>query len=960
MKIIISLLLFLLAIPLSASAKDIIVEGYVADAFTQIHIPYVNVVLLRPDSSMVDNALSTNEKNNAQVQSFFSLKVTKEGKYMVRCSHIGYETTYKNIDVQFHQRSSRINIGGILMKAKARKLKEVTVTATRIKMVVKNDTVVYDADAFNLAEGSMLDALVRQLPGAELKDDGRIMVNGKFVQSLLLNGKDFFSGDPKVALENLPSYMINKVKVYDKESDRDRLMGLRTGEKRFVMDVQLKKQYSIGWIANAEGGIGSDNRYMGKLFGLRFTPHSRLSFFGNLNNLNDSRTPGSNGDWTPAAMPDGLLMSKVGGIDYRLEGTNESYIIETSNRVEHKSTDNQTEAAMVTFLPGGNAYSRSFNASSQKSAKYTTNNSGMCRPYGQFLAYNLYLDYSTYKNNSLSRLGNFSDDPSLHTGGNVLDSLFAPAVDARLRKITVNRRWQEALGEGNELNTHATVQSTIRTSKLTRDRLMLEAYAAYSTATNKAFSRYRLDYPADEQQPTDFRNQYNDAPGRNFNYKLNAAYAFNLNDNLSITPFYNYRQTYRSAHNSLYRLDRLPGWDEGGHYPLGALPSTTDELQLSIDEQNSFYSNRHDYRHSTGLEAYAYIKYESGNTFTVNASLPANIEKNQLDYHRNATYYPLSRKTVFVEPNLSLRLLTDKGTRTYWLQYALSSQAPEMTYLLNIRDDSNPLHISVGNPYLENTHTHSFELSYGTYKAKQEQNFKVGMNYWLTQNAIAMGFLYDRKTGVRTTTPANVSGNWGGSAYINFGRALGKSHRWSFSTATHANYNNSVDMVGVEGMEASQRSSVRNLYLTENLRLDYRLGSFQVGAKARGNLTHATSQRADFTTINAADFNYGLTGQVELPWQMQLSTDLTIYSRRGYSIASMNTDELVWNARLAKRCMKGNLTFILDGFDILGNLSNVRQYVNAQGRSEYHYNVIPSYGMLRAVYRLNLQPKNKK
>ena len=129
-----------------------------------------------------------------------------------------------------------------------------------------------------------------------------------------------------------------------------------------------------------------------------------------------------------------------------------------------------------------------------------------------------------------------------------------------------------------------------------------------------------------------------------------------------------------------------------------------------------------------------------------------------------------------------------------------------------------------------------------------------------------------------------------------------------------------------------------------------------------GSLTYqnSTSNRESFETLNVFTYHYGANAQLELPLGLQLSTDLTMYSRRGYSEPSMNTNELVWNARLAKRLMHGNLTLMFDGFDLLGNLSNVRRTINAQGRTETFYNVIPSYGLFHAIYRLNKQPKNKK
>ena len=109
--------------------------------------------------------------------------------------------------------------------AKAHELAEVTVKATKVKMVVAGDTIVYNADAFNLAEGSMLDALISKLPGARLTKDGQIFVNGKYIQSLLVNGREFFSGNPKLALENLPAYTVNKIKVFNKSGAASKLAG---------------------------------------------------------------------------------------------------------------------------------------------------------------------------------------------------------------------------------------------------------------------------------------------------------------------------------------------------------------------------------------------------------------------------------------------------------------------------------------------------------------------------------------------------------------------------------------------------------------------------------------------------------------------------------------------------------------------------------------------------------------
>ena len=179
-------------------------------------------------------------------------------------------------------------------------LQEVTVRASKVQMVWKGDTIQFDATAFNVPEGSMLDELIRRLPGVQLKDNGEIVVNGRRVDYLTLNGKDFFKGDNKVMLDNLPNYTVKSLHVYDKTTELSEYLGHDYEKKEYVMDVRLKKEYRTGILANAEAAVGTNARYLGRGFGLRYTDHSRLTLIGNANNVNESRKPGSNGEWSPS------------------------------------------------------------------------------------------------------------------------------------------------------------------------------------------------------------------------------------------------------------------------------------------------------------------------------------------------------------------------------------------------------------------------------------------------------------------------------------------------------------------------------------------------------------------------------------------------------------------------------------------------------------------------------------
>lgn len=957
-----------LLVSYSLSAKDYKVQGSVVDNTYKQPISGMYVTLLRQDSTTVSACTVIDRKYDNPPQTIFLLPVKEEGRYILCFSMVGYQTTYKDIDVRF-KKSSIINVGRFEIGEQVYKLKETSIVATKIKMVLKGDTIQYNADAFQLAEGSMLDALVSQLPGTELKDNGQIFVNGRYVQELLLNGKKFFQGDPKVALENLPAYMIDKIKTYDKAENMSLLMKRDMGDKIYVMDVHLKKKYSIGWIANADLGGGTEDRYMARLFGLRFTSNSQLAAFANLNNTNDNRQPGRNGNWRPNDTPTGLQTTQIGGLSCHLEKVGKSRItLNTNNKVEHYNSNNVTNTNNVTFLSNGDIFSRSYIQSRDKQTIYRSQtnvdfwNDSDYNKSNYLHTFSESFYYSTSNSSGFSRLGTFSSNPSDLSTGNMLDSLFAPNMGDTYRQILVNRQQQERMSKGDFL------KSTTYTGGYTKIGGNLLAYGAtfqYEKKGMDYFTKRNLDYfSTSAVSSSDYRSQY-------FNrhrYTIDARYDFNIADNfldndatsILLSAYYIFDDDYKSDKSHLYRLDKLPGWEtEEDSHPLGALPSTSDELQTAIDNENSYDSKVHEIQHTFRLRLLSSGIKAGLNKFDMEANLTADALKQKLDYHRNNQFYPLTRNSFLPSPDARITMKTGFGQ--FQLYYQMKSVTPTLTYLLDIRDDSDPLNISLGNTELHNSQTHTTELTFRRNNQKKQSIFYFYSGFRYTKNAIAMGLTYNRENGIKTTQPDNINGNYVINHIVNYGQALDKKQRWRIDTHTSIFYNHNVDLVGDEGATRSLRSVVKNLYLNENLNLNYRLSSkFSMGAKVTWAWTHATSRQEDFSTINACDFNYGLTAQVELPWKMQLSTDLTQYSRRGYENPKMNNDELVWNARLSKSCIKGNLTFMLDGFDILGNLSNVRRTLNAQGRTESYYNVIPRYAMLHVMYKLNIQPKKRK
>lgn len=369
--------LFLLAImvstalTVSAQKRKINLWGHVYDHVTHHAISGAKATLMLADSTIVDSVTCgyyTGGYYGTDANYCFSIP-RKPQQYIIKVTHPDYDPCFVNYEVKKPGRNTFFDAPWHYMNRKkntttdiaaTHQLGEVVVKGTRIKMVYKNDTIVYNASAFQLPKGSMLDALIRQMPGVELKDDGTILVNGEKVDFLTLNGKDFFKGKNKVMLENLPMYAVENVKVYRKSTEKSEWLGREVEKKNFVMDVHLKREYNQGYMANAEAASGTKDRYTGRLFGLRFTDASRISAFVNTNNVNETRRPGQNGEWTPdKALGNGMNKTVNAGFDLNIDDKKKRWDENITANLEYNRKQWNATELRETFASGGSLFSNS-------------------------------------------------------------------------------------------------------------------------------------------------------------------------------------------------------------------------------------------------------------------------------------------------------------------------------------------------------------------------------------------------------------------------------------------------------------------------------------------------------------------------------------------------------------------------------------------------------------------------
>ncbi len=888
------------------------VQGSIVDNFSDKNLDSVSVTLMTNDSTVLSSTMTDNE-------GFYVFEISKTGKYIIKAERKGYEVSYKNFELRSH-REWTVFVRRIRMN-KIYVLKEVTITSTKIKMVMRGDTIVYNADAFNLAEGSMLDALISKLPGAKLNKNGEIFVNDKKIESLLVNGTNFFSGNPRAALENLPAYTVNKIKVYNQDGPASRMMKRDMGDKEYVMDVRLKKEYSTGYMGNLEGGLGSENRYTLKAVGQRFSKREMLQVYSDINNINLNHRVALGGEETSQSNPDGRIAKKEVGIQaYRIfNGVPYNYV-STINNYIHTGSDLEVKTTGQTFLPTGDSYNRSRSFSTSSSDHLTSTNRFHL---DDMLKGRLYtgneLKFSYYHNRGFDHSQSETSDAS-----SVLNNL--------LSSNSIESKNLDLSFQNNE------------GFKVIADYIRAGAGFTYNRNTQNTFTMNDVQYPSGTL-PRDYRNNFRDQTHQHFTANADASYDYGLRD-VSIKLDYNYKYTFNKSNNMLYRLDKLSGRDSS---KFDLLPSAVDALAHVIDVGNSYLYR--EYRNEHTINPHVFVTRRD---LDVRLYLPVHFINSNFYYDRMSRHHVGSQK-VFFEP--SLYILRNKEHWSWTYRANMSSKLPDLTNMVDYRDDSDPLNIHLGNSALRSIHNYNTNF-YLAYKGSRQRMANINIGYSQTDNEVAYGLTFDKNTGVSTIKPQSVNGNWRANFSTGYTQAIDKAHKWTIDNQFSADYNHNVDLATVEGYADSQRSIVHNYQLDDNIKLNFRPDDKnEICLHAGGTYNIIKGERSGFEDIKAGDYRVGVNAQVALPWKFNLTSDITMFARRGYQSEEMNTTDWVWNAQITRSFLKGRLISKLSGFDILHQLSNTQYAVNAQGRTERWHNSIPRYVMLSLAWSFNVNPK---
>lgn len=934
MKRLLALMLVFVASATMAFAQRYTVKGIVIDKDIAEPLLGANVQLIDGSGAMV-TGIQTGDDGS------FEIPVNTRGKHSLKVTFIGFLPKTIALDSK-NVKNKQLEVGYITMEADSKLLDEATVMGAAAKVQVSGDSIVFNPSAYRVPQGSTLEALVKLLPGAQVDDSGNITINGKTVNKILVDGKEFFLNDKEMAMKNIPVDMVDRIKSYERKSDLARVTGIDDGEEETVLDLTVKKGMNNGWFGNVTAGAGTENRYNGRAMVNRFTDNLQATLVTNARNIREGwgwqRSQGLNSYKEVGGnfATDSKHLETGGSVTYRYNGTDSWSLGNTE----------QFNALAAPFSVRENqSYSgnHSVNTQFRFEWKPTEMTNILFRPN---------LTMSRNHGSTWNNTFQYESDPEELSEDEKVAQTF-------LTNYVRSQSYSEDLNANGELQFNQKFNDKGR-------NLTVRVTGNFKNSESENISANQALYKLSYMNRTN--NNYYSTPSSGFGYNTQFTYSEPIADRTYLQFSYQYGYSYSKndrqaqvydseAYRDLYDAIRDNRYDiESVLDRMEALHHVfTNQMRADSLSQFSEYRN---YNHTIGLQ-FRRIREQ----YQLNAGFDLMPQSTNLEYRYLAKDYNIDRHVFNWSPRLHLRWNFNKHTDLQ-IRYNGRSQQPSMTNLLAILDDTNTMNTSVGNPELDPSFSHTLRGNYHTYNAETQGSLFLFLNGSATQNAIKTMTTYV-KAGGQVTKPMNVNGDWNAGVGMGFNRAFGERKFYTLGGMVRTNYGHDVGYFAnietrpttIEQINAINptRSLTKNFTLGGDLRAAYRNEQFNI--ELNGGTTWVNGRNNVNVEANKNNYNFNYGGRFEwtAPWGTEISTDLNMQSRRGYGRADMNTDECIWNAAIQHSFLRGRvLTIRAEAFDILGQQSNVSRVINAMQVSDTHINAVNQYAMLTLTYRFSI------
>lgn len=900
------MLLMILFSPMAfAQQSGVNVTGSVVEQGSDTPIEQATVRLLNvKDSAMVRGVVSS--RNGS-----FTLKNVKKGSYLLHITFIGYDPLYQPL--QITGKKNPVNVGKLELSDGAIELGEAVVIGKAPEVTVRNDTVEYNADSYKVTEGSVLEDLLKKMPGVEVNSEGKITVNGKEVKKVMVDGKEFFSDDPKVASKNLPAKMIDKLQVLDKKSDMAQMTGFDDGEEETVINLTVKPGMKQGWFGNAYGGYGSKDRYEGNAMVNRFVNNDQITFMGGANNTNNmgfsdlastmfSGMGGGGGRRGGFGAGSGITSSGNAGLNFSKEFKPDKLTLGGNTRYSHSDNDARSKSDRQNILPGD-------------SSSYD-NSEAMSRTKSDNFGVDFRLEWKPDTMTQLIFRPSFSLSHSMNDN-------FSDATTLDNERDTVNTNKSSNYSESNGYNLNASIDFS---RKLNNKGRVFSATLSggnsdsYSDGMNRSDIVYFNQTDALKNSIIDQRSRYDN---KGFNYRAYVSWVEPIGHNNFIQATYSISQRKQEALKNVYNQDA-----DGIYNVL--------DSAYSQSYRNNFISQR---------ASLSFKSQRAKFNYTIGLNLDPSYSSSE-NFVGDTTLSKITRKVVNLSPMAQFNYMFDKRTNLRIMYNGRTSQ-PSMTQLQPVADISDPTNITIGNPDLNPRYTNNVFIRFQQFTPEKQRAFMIMANGSYIINDIVSYTSYNQETGVKTTTYKNVNGNYSGNVRMMLNTPL-KNKKFSINSMTMASFANSNGYINEE------KNTNRNLILSERGGVDFRSSYLDLGVN--GNIRYNATSNSLQKENNQNTFNYGAGGYttIYLPLNFKIESDVNWSTNSGYG-DGFKQNEVLWNASASKSFLKNNQgTLRFKIYDILQQRSNISRSVTASYIQDSEYNTLGSYFMVHFIYRFSI------
>ncbi len=916
MKKILFLLYFLST---AVYAQKISIQGRLLDDTGQ-GLPSATVMLLNPvDSSLLNFSIS-------DANGRFLIKNAARTNYLLRVSFVGLATLNKMVEPSADE--VLVDLGELKMEQQSKQLNELIVKAEKAPVTIKKDTIEFNAPSFKTKENANVEDLLKKLPGVEVENDGTIRAQGEQVQQVMVDGKEFFGRDPKIATQNLPAKAVDKVQIFDKKSDQAAFTGIDDGQRQKTINLELKEEYKNGFFGNTTGGYGTEDRYIGRLSLNRFKKNQQLSFLLMGNNVNEQGF--SIDDYMNFSGGSQQMMGARGGGAVRMTFNAGG----GANQGGAQINLGQRLNGIMSNYAGGVNFNQDFSKKTTLQSNYFYNQ--LEHDVFQDLAReNFFGDSSTYFNqNSRQYSTNYN-----HRINTVLDHKIDSANSIKLTTtFTSNQAESSAISESETI---------------TEDGELLNdgSSTTFSTQSNNNFNTNAL-----------LRHRFA-KKGRTISSNLSFGYSQIESEGSveSTNTFYKPFQRTQALNQENTQLTE--------NTLLGATLSFTEPLgnRRYLELNYNFNQNSND------VNREVYDIRESGNLF--NENLSAQYASNY-QYHRpgfnfriNRTKYSLTMGGAMQYTKLygdnfttgdrltpsyqnvlpSLRFNYElSSTKNLTFDYETSVQEPTISQLQPVVDNSDPLNQTVGNIELQPAYRHSIRTNWVTFNTVSFVNFFAFVNAAYTQNAITYAQTIDER-GVRISKPVNVDNNKSISANASLGFPINKiGSRVSLSA-------NANQQFGVNRLNDVDSDITQNV-LSSTLRYSYRykeVFDIEMSAGISRNATDYEFNEANnqlyFNNTYRAEANFSFLKN----YQLSASFEHLVYDSKSTDFIQ-NVD--LANVSISRFILKNKAGEIkLSANNLLDNDFGINQVANINYIERTSTNNLGRYFLLSFTYAINKQ-----